>query len=93
MAIMSKETSPMNRNLHGVFRNGKVELAEPVSGVRDETPVLVTFLDSDYLDLKKRGISESHAADLRHRLALFTEDWDSSEMDVYEDYDGAKNRL
>ena len=83
----------MNKNIHGVYRNGKVELTEPVSGVRDETPVLVTFLESDYVDLMQRGISESHAVDLRYRLALFTEDWDSSEMDEYDDYEGAKNRL
>ena len=83
----------MNKNIQGVFRNGVVELTEPVPDVRDETPVLVTFLETDYVDLQHRGISESHAADLRYRLALFKEDWDSSEMDVYDDYDGAKNRL
>ena len=83
----------MLKNVKGIYRLGKVEFTQPVSGVRDETPVLVTFLESDYVNLELPGISESHAADLRHRLALFTEDWDSSEMDVYDDYDGAKNRL
>jgi len=37
------------------------------------------------VDLTERGIDASQAADLRHRLALFAEDWDRPEMDAYDD--------
>ncbi len=42
--------------------------------------------------MRARGIDEAHAAELRARLATFVEDWDSPEMDVYNDYAAAKAR-
>ncbi len=83
----------MPRSVEGVYRNGKIELAEPPRDVRDETRVIVTFLDSGHVDLRARGIAEADAAELRARLAPFAEDWDSPEMDLYDDYDAAKARL
>ena len=50
--------APMLKSVHGVFRNGKVELLEPAPGP-DETQVLVTFLEPSRVDLRQRGISES----------------------------------
>ncbi len=44
------------------------------------------------IDLWAYGIDETQAADLRARLATFVEDWERPEMDVYDDYDGAKLR-
>lgn len=73
----------MLKSVKGVCRNGRVELREPVlEGVEGE--VIVTFLASDSVDLSKRGIDEAQAADLRHRLAAFAEDWDRPEMGVYD---------
>ena len=83
----------MLRSVEGVYRDGKIELAELPGDVRDETGVIVTFLDSGHVDLRARGIDEAHAAELRARLATFAEDWDSPEMDLYDDYDAAKARL
>jgi hypothetical protein len=83
----------MLKTVEGVYRNGKIELAEVPSEVRDETPVIVTFLDSKLIDLREHGIDEAHAAELRARLTTFAEDWDSPEMDIYNDYDAAKGRL
>ena len=83
----------MLKTIEGVYRDGKVELAEVPKDVRDETPVLVTFLEPQTIDLRARGIDEAHAAELRARLATFAEDWDSPEMAVYDDYDAAKTRL
>ena len=83
----------MLRTLEGVYRNGKVELVEVPADVCDETRVLVTFLKSQPIDLQMRGIDEAHAADIRSRLATFAEDWDSSEMAIYDDYDAAKSRI
>ena len=83
----------MLRSVEGVYRDGKIELAELPGDVRDETRVIVTFLDSGHVDLRARGIDEAQAAELRGRLATFAEDWDSPEMDLYDDYDATKARL
>jgi hypothetical protein len=60
------------------------------SNVRDETPVLATFLEPAPIDLRERGIDEHQTAELRARLATFAEDWDSPEMSIYDDYYTAK---
>ncbi len=39
---------------------------------------------SSSVDLRARGISEKQAADLRGRLAAFSEDWNRAEMDIYD---------
>ena len=79
--------------IHGVYRKGHVELAETPRSLRENTPVIVTFLAPDSLDLRARGIDDTQAADLRARLSAFAEDWDSPEMDVYNNYDAAKASL
>jgi hypothetical protein len=57
----------------GIYRNGKVELLEPLSWTEGSL-VLVTLVDpADRVDLRERGIDESQAGDLRHRLAAFAE--------------------
>lgn len=83
----------MLKSVEGLYRNGKIELAEVPADVRNETPVIITFLESKNIDLKAHSINETQAADLRARLSTFAEDWESSEMDVYDDYDAAKNKL
>jgi hypothetical protein len=37
------------------------------------------------VDLRRRGIGESQAADLTRRLAQFAEDWDRPEMGAYDE--------
>jgi hypothetical protein len=74
----------MVRSVEGVYRNGRVELLEPAPTEADAR-VIVTFLTSDgRVDLAQRGISTQQAAELRHRLQAFAEDWDRPEMDVYD---------
>jgi hypothetical protein len=80
----------MLRTIEGIYRSGRVELTDVPSDVRDETRVLVTFLEPQPTDLRVRAIDEVHAAELRARLATFAEDWESPEMAVYDDYDAAK---
>jgi len=77
----------------GVYRNGKIELIEQPSNIRDETHVIVTFLEPGFIDLRTRGIDEVQAAELRARLATFAEDWDSPEMSIYDNYDAVKANL
>ena len=73
----------MLKSVKGVCRNGRVELLEPPPDGA-EGQVIVTFLRSDSIDLADRDINEQQAADLRHRLAAFAEDWERPEMDVYD---------
>jgi len=82
----------MPKSIQGTYRNGKVELEEHPDGVRDETPVIVTFLEPNFIDLSGLGVDEAQAADLRSRLSCFIEDWEDPEMDMYDDYDSAKSK-
>ena len=79
--------------IQGVYRSGKIHLAELPRNVTDETPVVVTFLKPSRIDLQARDISDTQAADLRARLATFAEDWNDPEMDIYDNYDAAKANL
>lgn len=73
----------MLRSFEGAYRQGRVELLEsPPSEL--EGKVIVTFMNAGSVDLLQRGIDEHQAADLRHRLKTFAEDWDRPEMDVYD---------
>ena len=84
----------MLRTIEGIYREGKVELAERPNDVGEEVPVLVTFLEQPHrVDLRAHGIDEAHAAELRARLSTFATDWDGAEMDVYDDYDTARAKL
>ena len=74
----------MLKNVSGVYRNGKIELAEVPHHLPDETRVIVTQIEDHSLDLRTHGIDETQAADLRARLRTFAEDWESQEMDIYD---------
>jgi len=74
----------MLNSVEGVYRNGRIELLEPVP---DDAPerVIVTFLGKQTrVDLKTRGIDPDQAADLRKRLSTFADDWEHPGMDVYD---------
>ena len=43
-----------------------------------------------YVDLRAHGIDGAQAAELRARLVTFAEDWESPEMDIYDNYDVVK---
>ena len=75
----------MVKSVEGVYRNGKVELVEPISEA-EGSRVIVTWMPVAHsVQLKDKGIDELQAADLRHRLAAFAEDWDRPEMDIYDE--------
>lgn len=82
----------MLTSIEGTYRNGRIVLKETPAEVRDETPVIVTFMDSSDIDLRTQGINQIQAAGLRSALAPF-EDWNEAEMDAYNDYDAAKASL
>jgi len=80
----------MLKTIEGIYRDGKIELAGIPGDVHDRSRIIVTFLEPSFVDLRARGIDESHAAELRARLATFAEDWDSPDMEVYDAYDAHK---
>ena len=73
----------MLKSVEGVYRDGKIELLE-LPPPNAQGKVIVTFLDSGAIDLTSRGIDESQAADLRHRMHTFADDWNRPEMDAYD---------
>lgn len=81
----------MLHSIEGVFRNGAVELNELPENVDDGMPVIVTFLDARKINLQARGIDKQQAANLRAHLKSFAEEWQSPEMDVYDNYDANKS--
>ena len=80
----------MLTTVRGVYRNGKVELDKPPRNVQDDAPVIVTFLDAEKIDLRKRGIDKPQARLLRAQLSTFAEEWDSPEMKAYDHYDAGR---
>ena len=73
--------------VQGVYRDGKIELKDTPQGIAEDTPVIVTFLQAEDINLQSRGIDEAQAADLRARLSTFTDEWESPEMSAYDNYD------
>lgn len=74
----------MLNSIEGVYRDGKIELLEPVP-LHAPGRVIVTFLeDPSKVDLQARGIDPHQAADLRKRLSTFADDWEHPGMDAYD---------
>jgi len=81
----------MLTSIQGVYRKGRVQLTQKPKNVTDETIVIVTFLETKSIDLRKRGINRAKARKLRAQLATFEEDWESPEMSAYDNYDATKS--
>jgi hypothetical protein len=80
-----RDNDRMVKSVEGVYRNGKVDLVEPLDEA-EGSRVIVTWVGSPRpVDLRERGIDESQAADLRRRLPSIAEDWDRPEMTVYDE--------
>ena len=74
----------MVKSVEGIYRNGKIELLEPIEGAEGNLVIVSWIERTATVDLRQKGIAEDQAADLRHRLSRFNEDWDRPEMDVYD---------
>jgi len=83
----------MLTSVEGFYRNGQVELIKHPSNVPEETGVIVTFIESNNIDLESQGIDRERAMALRASLASFVDDWDSPEMSIYDNYDAAKANI
>jgi hypothetical protein len=77
-------------SVEGVYRNGRIELTESPNNVPEGTCVIVTFVRSNDIDLASQGIDREQAKTLRASLATFSDDWNSPEMSIYDNYDAAK---
>ena len=80
----------MQSTARGYYRNGRIELIEVPEGVAEDVEVVVTFLQPGHECLTSLGITPEQAAEFRWGLGAGIEDWDSPEMDVYNDYDRYK---
>ena len=75
----------MVKSVEGIYRNGKVEVVEPIAEAEGSRVIVIWVHPAEPVDLRERGIGESQAADLRRRLAPLAEDWDSPEMAAYDE--------
>jgi hypothetical protein len=82
----------MLTSVEGIYRNGRLELTENPHNMPEGTLVIVTFVraNDNSIDLTSQGIDREQAESLRTSLATFSEDWDSPEMSIYDNYDSAK---
>jgi hypothetical protein len=82
---VTRDTEVMVKSVEGIYRNGKVEVAEPLTEAEGSRVIVTWIRPAESVDLQERGIDNNQAADLRQRLAAFVEDWDRPEMAVYDD--------
>jgi hypothetical protein len=75
----------MVKSIEGIYRNGKVELSEPLTEAEGSRVIVTWVHPAIPVDLRERGIDESQAVDLRRRLLSFAEDWDRLEMAAYDE--------
>jgi hypothetical protein len=75
----------MAKSVEGIYRNGKVELLQPLEEAEGSRVIVTLVRAAGHVDLRERGIDEPQAADLRRRLAQFAEDWDRPEMAAYDE--------
>ncbi len=75
----------MLKTVEGVYRDGKIELAEQPVDVK-EARVIVTFLPNAAARKQPPDFTPEELAELRWRFQSFAEDWERPEMDVYNDY-------
>ncbi len=81
----------MLTSVEGLYQKGIIEISEIPTDIPDGTRVIVTFLKPSEVDLESYGINKAQAEILRTSLTTFTEDWDSPEMGIYDNYEAAKN--
>jgi hypothetical protein len=79
------DTEGMVKSVEGIYRNGKVELSEPMAEAEGSRVIVTWVHPVPLVDLRERGIDEAQAADLRRRLIPFAEDWDRPEMAAYDE--------
>jgi hypothetical protein len=80
----------MLTTVQGTYHNGKIELTEQPHDMPEGTQVIITFVRPNNIDLASHGIDKEQAKSLKASLASFSDDWNSPEMNVYDDYDTSR---
>ena len=75
----------MVKSVEGIYRNGRVELMEPLAEAEGSRVIVTWVSPAEPAGLRKKGIDKPQAADLRHRLIQFAEDWDRPDMAAYDE--------
>lgn len=83
----------MLTSVHGVYQGGRILLKEDPATIQDGTEVIVTFLEKDAAESSQQILDPEIMAELRWAFAPFAEEWNSPEMDIYDDYDASRKRL
>jgi uncharacterized UPF0146 family protein len=83
----------MLTTVEGIYRDGRIDLKNLPNNVAEESKVIVTFVESNDVDLAAHDIDKSQAEALRNSLVTFADDWNSLEMSVYDNYDAIKSQL
>jgi hypothetical protein len=74
----------MVKSVEGIYRNGRVELIEPIAEAEGSRVIVTWVQPAAEIDLRDRDIDERQASDLRRRLAPFSEDWERPDMNAYD---------
>jgi hypothetical protein len=75
----------MVKSVEGIYRDGRVELLEPIEGAEGARVIVTLVRAAETIDLGERGIGEPQAANLRRKLSRFAEDWDRPDMAAYDE--------
>jgi hypothetical protein len=83
----------MLKTVTGIYDKGQIIIEQYPDNIQEGTQVIVTFLDSKNINLKSRGINKEEAQNIRDNLAVFADDWNREEMNIYDNYEEYKNEL
>lgn len=75
----------MVKSVERIYRNGKVEVVEPLAAAEGSRVIVTWAHPAEPVDLRERGVDESQADDLRRRMTPFAEEWDRPEMAAYDE--------
>lgn len=83
----------MLKTVTGIYDKGQIIIEQYPDNIQEGTPVIVTFLETKNIDLKSRGINQEEAENIREKLAVFADEWNREEMNIYDNYEQYKNEL
>jgi predicted DNA-binding antitoxin AbrB/MazE fold protein len=75
----------MVKCIEGIYRNGKVELLEPL-GEKEGARVLVAVLPNGSEIAPAPSLTHDDLAELRGKLAAWEDDWNAPGMEAYDNY-------
>lgn len=83
----------MLKTITGIYQQGKININQYPENIKEGTQVIITFLESNQIDLESRGINKQEAQNIKENLSIFEDDWTKEEMNIYDDYKQYKANL